>query len=187
MNLKLLLSIFLLLSVVACGDNVKETETDDAATSVSGGDSASGSASSISLDDVLKLSSDSRFETEEERLAYVAELERMGNLNSKFAFNSAELDDDARAILESHAEFLRNNPSVKAEIQGHCDERGSSEYNLSLGERRANQAFDFLIINQGIDPSRLSVVSYGELEPIATCHDESCWSQNRRAQFKYSD
>ena len=75
---------------------------------------------------------------------------------------------------------MSSNNNVDITIEGHCDERGTREYNLALGERRANSAKDYLI-SLGIDPSRLSTVSYGKERPIALCSEESCWSKNRNA------
>jgi len=99
-----------------------------------------------------------------------------------FDFDKYNLRDDARRTLERNAEILKNNPNVKVVVEGHCDERGTNEYNLALGENRANAVRDYLT-RIGVDPSRLSTISYGEERPVAMGHDEAAWSQNRRAQF----
>ncbi|MBI3894587.1 MAG: OmpA family protein [Acidobacteria bacterium] len=80
------------------------------------------------------------------------------------------------------ASFLRANPQVRISIEGHCDERGSTAYNLGLGDRRANAARDFLV-SLGISSDRISTISYGKERPFCTAHDESCWQQNRRAHL----
>ncbi len=99
-----------------------------------------------------------------------------------FDFDKYNLRDDARRTLERNAEILKENPDVKIVIEGHCDERGTNEYNLALGENRANAARDYLI-RLGIDGSRISTISYGEERPVALGHDEAAWSQNRRGVF----
>jgi peptidoglycan-associated lipoprotein len=97
-----------------------------------------------------------------------------------FAYDSYELDPDARATLTRHAAWLRANPSVRVTLEGHCDERGTREYNLALGDRRANSAKNFLA-SQGIDVGRLSTISYGKEKPAVDGSDEAAWAQNRRA------
>ena len=99
-----------------------------------------------------------------------------------FAFNSSTLSYDTREALNNNAEFLKANPSVKVEIEGHADERGSVQYNLALGERRAKAVRDYLVA-MGIEGSRMTTISFGKERPIAFGHDESAWSQNRRANF----
>jgi peptidoglycan-associated lipoprotein len=97
-----------------------------------------------------------------------------------FALDSSALDGFAQDTLRRQAEWLRTNPGVSAMIEGHADERGTRDYNLALGARRANAAFQFLV-GQGVEPTRLRTVTYGKERPEALCSDESCWSQNRRA------
>ena len=99
-----------------------------------------------------------------------------------FAFNSSTLGYDTREALNNNAEFMKANPSVKVEIEGHADERGSVQYNLALGERRAKAVRDYLIA-MGIEGSRMTTISFGKERPIAFGHDESAWGQNRRANF----
>ncbi len=90
------------------------------------------------------------------------------------------IDDADVAALRTQAEWLARYPAKRATIEGHCDERGTREYNLALGERRSNAAKNFLIA-QGIDAARLSTVSYGKERPAALGSDEGSWSKNRRA------
>jgi peptidoglycan-associated lipoprotein len=97
-----------------------------------------------------------------------------------FAYDSYELDGEARATLLKHATWLRGNPSVRVTLEGHCDERGTREYNLALGDRRANSAKNFLA-SQGIDVARLNTISYGKEKPAVDGADEAAYAQNRRA------
>lgn len=99
-----------------------------------------------------------------------------------FAYDSYSLGSEARAVLKRNADWLKSNPSATVQIEGHCDERGTTEYNLALGERRANAARDYLV-RLGVNSSRVSVISYGEERPSDPGHDESAWARNRRAAF----
>jgi peptidoglycan-associated lipoprotein len=99
-----------------------------------------------------------------------------------FAYDSFTLSGDAKATLEKKAAWLAENPEVKVQIEGHCDERGTTAYNLALGERRAHATKQYLTA-LGINNSRLSTISYGEEAPIDPGHSEEAWSRNRRAHF----
>ncbi len=101
-----------------------------------------------------------------------------------FAFDSSAIDADNRAIIEANAAYLSANPQAKVTLEGHCDERGTREYNLALGERRA-QAVERMLRVLGVAGNRVSTVSYGEEKPVAMGHDESAWRQNRRVEFVY--
>jgi peptidoglycan-associated lipoprotein len=103
-----------------------------------------------------------------------------------FAFDSSELTPDAQATLRTNAQWLKANPGYKVLIQGHCDERGTIEYNLALGERRGSAVRDYLA-NLGIARADMRVVSYGEERPATPGHDESAWSRNRRAEILAED
>lgn len=100
-----------------------------------------------------------------------------------FAFDSAELSEESQAALRQNAEYLRQHPMAKIVIEGHTDERGSAEYNLALGHRRAQAVRNYLAL-LGIDTSRMETVSYGSEQPVDPGHDEDAWAQNRRAQFR---
>ena len=100
-----------------------------------------------------------------------------------FALDSSNLSADAKRVLADDAKLLAANPTARVEIQGHCDERGTTEYNMALGQRRA-QATRVYLASQGIAPSRLNTVSYGEERPAAVGSDESAWTQNRRAELR---
>ena len=99
-----------------------------------------------------------------------------------FDYDKADLRPDARAAVTKTADFLKNYPQIKVTIEGHCDERGSTEYNLGLGDRRASAVKQFLV-SLGISADRLSTVSYGKEKPFCMESKESCWQQNRRGHF----
>lgn len=100
-----------------------------------------------------------------------------------FDFDSSALRADAREGLQHNAAYLKGNPSVAIVIEGNTDERGSAEYNLALGKRRADAAYKYLV-DQGIESSRLSTVSFGEEKPAVEGHNELAWAKNRRDDFK---
>lgn len=99
-----------------------------------------------------------------------------------FDLDSYTIRADARTALDKNAKVLRDHADVKITIEGHCDERGTVEYNQALGEKRAMAARDYLVA-AGIPASRIDVISYGKERPFATGHDEESWQQNRRANF----
>ena len=99
-----------------------------------------------------------------------------------FDFDRYDLSTDARTVLRANADWLKSNPAARVEIEGHCDERGTSEYNLALGAKRAQAAREYLV-TLGVAPDRLSTISYGEEIPVCRESNESCWKQNRRARF----
>lgn len=100
-----------------------------------------------------------------------------------FDFNKADLRDDAKAILDAKIPILLANADVTIRVAGHADERGSSEYNLSLGQRRAAMAKRYLV-ERGVAESRIETTSFGEERPVCTESNESCWMQNRRDEFE---
>jgi peptidoglycan-associated lipoprotein len=99
-----------------------------------------------------------------------------------FDLDKADIRPDARDALSQTAQFLRSNPQVRVTIEGHCDERGSTEYNLALGDRRAQAAKDYLV-SLGVTADRMQTVSYGKERPACLDHAEACWQQNRRAHM----
>jgi peptidoglycan-associated lipoprotein len=113
--------------------------------------------------------------------------EEMFNQNIKDAFfdyDKYDIRADAQQALAGDAQFLKTHPTIKFTIEGHCDERGSTEYNLGLGDNRANAAKQFLV-QQGISADRIRTISYGKEKPFCTEHTEECWQQNRRAHLVY--
>lgn len=115
--------------------------------------------------------------------ANLEEINKAGYLKDAFFdTDKADLRPDARDLLAADASWLKSHPSVKFLVEGHCDERNTEEYNLALGWRRSNAVKGYLT-SLGVVADRISTISYGEEKPFATCHNESCWSQNRRAHF----
>ncbi len=124
---------------------------------------------------------------EEQRLKEEATLKQEArdmflNDDIHFEFDSSTLTSEAQLTLKKKAEWLQNNPDAASTIEGHCDERGTSEYNLALGDRRANSAKAFLV-DLGISASRLTTISYGEERPVDTGKNEEAWAKNRRCHF----
>ena len=99
-----------------------------------------------------------------------------------FDFDKSSIRPDAKLNLDENAKWLKANPKAALTIEGHCDERGTREYNLGLGQRRAKAAKDYLV-SAGIDAKRIKIISYGKERPFASGHDESAWKLNRRAHF----
>jgi peptidoglycan-associated lipoprotein len=113
-----------------------------------------------------------------------AELESRGLLaDIHFDYDAADLRDADKSVLSQNAEFLKSHDYIKVTVQGHCDERGTVEYNLALGEKRARNAYDYLV-SLGVAADRLKTVSYGKEIPLCQESGESCWARNRRAHFE---
>jgi peptidoglycan-associated lipoprotein len=111
-----------------------------------------------------------------------AEKEKFENEDIYFDFDSIQLTPEAMDILAQKGKWLRDNPSARVTIEGHCDNRGTNEYNLALGEGRAQSAKTFLM-DLGIDISRLNTISYGEERPLDPQQTETAWAKNRRVHF----
>ena len=118
----------------------------------------------------------------EERARFESARDMLENEDVLFEFDSASLSVEAQDILRRKAAWLRENPRARVTIEGHCDERGTSDYNLALGDRRAFSAKSFLV-DLGIQESRLTTISYGEERPIDPDSTEDAWAKNRRAHF----
>jgi len=103
-----------------------------------------------------------------------------------FDFDKSDISDQAREIIAAHAGYLGDHPSARITLEGHADERGSREYNMGLGERRANAVRQFLML-QGAAARQIEVISYGEERPAAFGHDEASWALNRRAEILYKN
>ena len=112
--------------------------------------------------------------------------ETKGLKDAYFAYDDYALSPDARSALAGNAAYLKEVRGLRVVIEGHCDERGTVEYNLALGQRRADAARSYLV-DLGIDAGRLSTISYGKERPFAPGHDESAWSRNRRAHFRVTN
>ncbi len=122
-----------------------------------------------------------------EELAKVTEMANQKGLlgDVYFDFDRFELSADARERLAKNARFMLDEPQFVLTVEGHCDERGTNDYNLALGEKRASAARDYLV-SLGVPANRLRTISYGEERPFCSGSSESCWSQNRRAHFMIS-
>lgn len=119
----------------------------------------------------------------EKRKAFDAQFRMFESQRIYFAFDKSDLTAESQTLLKQQANWLRDNASYSVRIDGHCDERGTNEYNLALGERRAHAAKKFLT-DLGISGDRISSLSYGEEKPAASGHNEQAWSKNRRDGFK---
>ena len=167
-------------STDSSGDSSSSTASTSASTSSSSGSSGSSSSSSSAGSGSASSSSSSSSSSAADAKASAEDaLAKIGN-TVYFGYDSSALSDDAQATLMRQAGFLRGNPSLTVTIEGHCDERGTREYNLALGERRATAARDYLLA-QGVDPARIRVISYGKERPVAAGSTEQSWSKNRRA------
>ncbi len=102
-----------------------------------------------------------------------------------FEFDSSDVTSEAREIISAHAQNLSQNANLSVVLEGHADERGTREYNVALGERRAKAVQELLVL-QGVQPSQIQVISFGEERPAAVGHDESAWRLNRRVEILYS-
>jgi peptidoglycan-associated lipoprotein len=120
--------------------------------------------------------------TEAERQEFMNRAQRFENEDIYYDFDSYVLTEPAKKILDDKIQFLKRYPKVRVTVEGHCDERGTNEYNLALGERRANSAMQYLA-NSGMSTQNLNAVSYGEERPLSTGQDEASWARNRRAHF----
>ena len=163
------------------GESSSSTAASSASTSSSSGSSSSGSSgssgSSSSSSGGSASSSSSSGITD--KASAEDALAAIGN-TVFFDYDSSALSADAEGTLMRQAAFLNANPALTVTLEGHCDERGTREYNLALGERRGSAARDFLLA-QGVDSARIRVVSYGKERPAAAGSNESSWAKNRRA------
>jgi len=164
-SLRLATILFMVVALAAGGCAKKKKTLDESSTDVTGAGGESGLAAGSSLD----------------RFKHGLNPEEGGVLKDvHFAYDSYELDGTARDVLAANAEWLKDNSRAKTEIEGHCDERGTVEYNLALGDRRANAARDYLQ-SRGIAADRMTTISWGKERPQNPASNEEAWAQNRRA------
>jgi len=131
------------------------------------------------------ISSSSMTEEERMEIQQQAELEALREITTfYFDFDTSEIKPEARDVLMAHARYLSSNPSQNVRLEGHGDERGSKEYNLAIGERRANAVQRFLVVN-GASRGQMETVSYGEEKPAVMGSSESAWAQNRRVELVF--
>lgn len=131
----------------------------------------------------LRQEREARYRAEAAEMSAEALRQRFEEENVHFDFDKYVLTPQAMMVLDEKAVYLRDNRRVRVLVEGHADERGTNEYNLALGDRRANSAKNYLI-KSGVDASRFTTISYGEEQPLCNQRNESCWSKNRRAQFR---
>ncbi len=124
----------------------------------------------------------SMLERQRRRAAFKRALTRFENHLVYFDFDKSEIRSDMRSIMDAKARFLQEYPSLRVQIEGHCDERGTVEYNIALGHRRSQSAKDYLA-SLGVKASRVDTVSYGEERPADSRSNEAGWAKNRRAKF----
>lgn len=168
--------------VVSCGK--KQVETDPAAgeETVETTDAADDTATDdVTIDDSA-MAADEDTQTSDDADAVAMGRDDFENVDIYFAYDSSAIMDSEISKLDAKVEWLNANPDATIKIEGHCDERGTTEYNLALGDRRAERAKSFLV-NSGVDASRISTISYGEEQPVALGHNEDAWSKNRRSHF----
>jgi len=178
--LQRLIALFAVAFFVAACETASQTSTDSAgdttASSTSSTASATGSSSTASTASSGSASSGSAAGS---TTSPADTLATIGN-TVYFSYDSAALDGNSKGSLFRQAAFLNANPTLTVTIEGHCDERGTREYNLALGERRAAAARDYLLA-QGVDPARIKVISYGKERPAMAGSNEESWAKNRRA------
>ncbi|MGA1019944.1 MAG: peptidoglycan-associated lipoprotein Pal [Candidatus Puniceispirillales bacterium] len=163
-----IITLFAALGLLAACETAPNTSGDADGTGASSSTASSSAASS---------SADSG--SSSEQMTISDELIQIGD-RVLFGFDSYELTSDAKSILDNQASFLASNPSVRITIEGHCDERGTREYNLALGESRASATRDYLVA-QGVNPARIKIISYGKERPAVIGSNEDAWRFNRRA------
>ena len=182
---------FVLLAGIGSGCSKKRVESSPASPAVEQRMTEQKDNEQLRLEEQARLEKEKALQEQalkEEQMAAAAKKEfndaivELGNM-VHFDFDSFEIKEEYRPLLQAKAELLKKYDNVTIVIEGYCDERGTEEYNLALGERRARAAYEFLIL-LGVAPERLSIVSFGEEDPIDLGHNETAWAQNRRVQFR---
>ncbi len=121
-----------------------------------------------------------------EELAREADIEKRKQRTIYFDFDKSEIKPEFRELLQAHGEFLAKHPEINVVLEGHADERGTPEYNIALGERRAKAVAD-IFRTLGVSDSQMQIVSYGEERPVDPRHNEEAWAKNRRVEIRYND
>ena len=164
-NLLIVLSLALTLGFSSCSSNKKSSAASD---------STAESSADYSNVDVKSADFDVNADSDSGSAGVLKTI--------NFAYDSSSLSSNAKAALKLNAEFLKTFKAVKVQVEGHCDERGGVQYNLALGEKRAQVVKSYLV-SMGISSSRISTISFGKERPVSFGHDESAWASNRRANF----
>ena len=189
--LQRLIALFAVAFFVAACETASQITTDSAgdstassssSTASASGSSSSGSSGSSSTSSTSSSGSSSSSASSSAAAGTDSAADKLASIGNTvyFSYDSAALDGNSQATLYRQAAFLNGNPSLTVTIEGHCDERGTREYNLALGERRAAAARDYLLA-QGVDPARIKVISYGKERPALAGSNEESWAKNRRA------
>ena len=189
--LQRLIALFAAAFFVAACETASQITTDSAgdstassssSTASASGSSSSGSSGSSSTSSTSSSGSSSSSASSSAAAGTDSAADKLASIGNTvyFSYDSAALDGNSQATLYRQAAFLNGNPSLTVTIEGHCDERGTREYNLALGERRAAAARDYLLA-QGVDPARIKVISYGKERPAMAGSNEESWAKNRRA------
>ena len=189
--LQRLIALFAVAFFVAACETASQITTDSAgdstassssSTASASGSSSSGSSGSSSTSSTSSSGSSSSSASSSAAAGTDSAADKLASIGNTvyFSYDSAALDGNSKATLYRQAAFLNGNPSLTVTIEGHCDERGTREYNLALGERRAAAARDYLLA-QGVDPARIKVISYGKERPAMAGSNEESWAKNRRA------
>lgn len=177
-NIKnLFLVAFLGLTLVGCSSTPNKDNQTETKAPVATGDAAAKAAQAKAAQAIADQQAAAKLKAEN----------LFAQLNGKvvhFAFDRSQINSDYYNIIKLNADYLAANKDATVTLKGYCDERGTREYNLALGERRA-VAVKNALITAGVSPSRIRTISYGEEDPIATAHNESAWAQNRRVSFNY--
>ncbi|MDC3083051.1 peptidoglycan-associated lipoprotein Pal [Pelagibacteraceae bacterium] len=165
---KFFISIFMVLFVAACATTPKDSAD-------SSGSGSSSSGSDVSSEGTIT-------ETVGSGIVSGSQEDLIVNVGDRvfFGYDSSDLDSDALELLQDQVAWLKQNSDVSVTIEGHCDERGTREYNLALGEKRA-QAVKNYLIGLGINPDRVSTISYGKERPAVVGSNDGAWAQNRRS------
>ena len=166
---KFFISIFIVLFVAACATKPKESADSSGSGSTSSSSDASSEGGAIT-------------ETDGSGIVLGSQEDLIVNVGDRvfFGYDSSDLDSDALELLQDQVAWLKQNSDVSVTIEGHCDERGTREYNLALGEKRA-QAVKNYLIGLGINPDRVSTISYGKERPAVVGSNDGAWAQNRRS------
>jgi len=182
-----MLPALMLLGCGTSGEVEEETDTGVSSSPSTSGQDSSATTSGVGSGDAA--SGESMGEQQQEDSFSGDPLDDPSSLLAKrvvyFDFDQSDIKSDFRAIIQAHAEYLANNSNMSVTLEGHADERGTREYNIALGERRANAVHRMLAL-QGASASQVRVVSYGEERPAALGHDEDSLALNRRVEFIYN-
>ncbi len=183
----LFFTAFLTVGLVGCSSTPTNDETSSGnenaaqtATGGNGGATTSGASTEGTQSAEDLAAEQANAEAEKIKQLEVAAVGKMVH----FDFDKSEIKPEYYPVIKAEADYLAAAPSITVTVEGHCDERGTREYNLALGERRAN-AVKMALIAQGIDPARITTISYGEERPLDPRHNEEAWAKNRRAEFKF--